>query len=486
MTITILLSFGLYLLAILAIAHFTNRGQASHESFFIAQRSAPWWVVSIGMIGDTISGVSFVSVPGMLKTSSMTYLQLCIGFFLGYIAVAYILLPLYYRLQVISIYEYLAIRFGRITYRTGAVFFLISKLFGSAAKLYLISLILQSLAFDNLGIPYPITVLGLVAIIWFYTRKGGMGTIIWTDILQTISLVVALCLIVWEVSHVLDLNLSGVWTLIQSSPYNKVFEWRDWHSSQFFWKQLLSGALIVVVMTGLDQNMMQKNLTCRSLKESQKNMLVYGFSFIPLNYLFLVLGLLLLAYAGSKGILLPQRADMILPVLASNYLGQATLICFTIGITASSFSNADSALTSLTTSACIDILGIKPQDQTGASLRTRVHAMICLVFALLILFIAQMRQSSVIDTIYMAVSYTYGPLLGLYAFGLISKQQIYDRYVPYVCLLSPILSHLLKLGLASIGYVTSYELLLFNGLITMLGLWLIRQNKSYMSNSINN
>ena len=483
MTITILLSFALYLGLIFIITWFTDKGKSDNEQFFIAGRSTPWWVVSIGMIGDTISGVSFVSVPGMLQGSSMAYLQLCFGFLLGYIAVAYILLPLYYRLKVVSIYEYLALRFGPITYKTGASFFLISKLVGSAAKLYLISLILQTLAFAHIGIPYPLTVFALVAIIWLYTRKGGMGTIIWTDILQTVSLFGALCLIIWEVSSALSLDVRGICTLVQESSYNKVFEWSDWTSSTFFWKQLLSGAFIVVVMTGLDQNMMQKNLTCRTLKESQKNMLVYGSSFIPLNYLFLVLGILLLAYASSKGISLPEKGDEILPFLASNYLGKATLICFTIGITASSFSNADSALTSLTTSACIDILGLKTDEDNSAKTRNRVHLVICIIFAGLILFISQMQQSSVLDTIYTAVSYTYGPLLGLYAFGLLTKKSISDCYAPYVCILAPILSHLLKLGLKTLGYSTGYELLLINALLTIIGLLIIQNKKTYMSNS---
>lgn len=478
MAVTILITFCAYVLAIFAITWLSKGAKAGNEAFFLAGRSTPWWVVAIGMIGDTISGVSFVSVPGMVASADMSYLQLCIGFFLGYIVVAYVLLPLYYRLGLTSIYEYLGQRFGRISYKTGASFFIISKSFGAAAKLYLISLILQSLVFEHFAIPYPLTIFGLVALIWLYTQRGGMGTIIWTDVLQTLCLVVALVLIAWQVAVQLDFDsLSEGINAIRSNPHYKVFVWDDWLSPQHFVKQLLSGAFIVIVMTGLDQNMMQKNLTCPSLGEAQKNMLTYGFGFIPLNYLFLVLGILLLIYAQSQGITLPSKGDEILPYLASHYLGKLTLICFTLGITAASFSNADSALTSLTTSVCVDLMDMKDDSPRSTLWRKWIHLAISLGFALMILFIGGMQQSSVLNTIFVAVSYTYGPLLGLYAFGLFTKLQVQDRYTPYICILAPILSHLCSLALAEWGYKTGYELLLLNGLITMLGLWLIRERK---------
>lgn len=476
MTAIILLSFLAYLLAIFVISWLSSgRNSNSNEAFYLANRSTPWWVVAIGMIGDSISGVTFVSVPGMVGAYGMSYIQLCIGFFLGYIAVAYILLPLYYRLRVVSIYEYLGQRYGRTTYRTGALFFVISKLFGAAAKLYLISLILQSLAFDALGIPYPLTVLGLVLLIWLYTRRGGMGTIIWTDVLQTISLVLALGLIIYELSAQLGLGFGDLVDLVGASEYHRIFHWQDWMSPQHVLKQILSGAFIVIVMTGLDQNMMQKNLSCRSLSEAQKNMLSYGFSFIPLNYFFLVLGILLLYYAESQGVTLPDKGDEILPYLASNYLGKSVLVFFTLGITAASFSNADSALTSLTTSVCVDLIDM-PEDQAAATRRRNwVHLGMCSLFALLVLFIGGMQQSSVLNTIFVAVSYTYGPLLGLYAYGLMCHREVRDSYTPLVCISAPLLSHLASMALASMGYNMGYELLLLNGLITMLGLWLIRR-----------
>lgn len=475
MTSLVLLSIVIYLLAIFLITRFTGNKSDGNTSFFLAGRTTPWWVVAIGMIGDSISGVTFISVPGMVRASGMSYIQLCIGFFLGYIIVAYVLLPLYYRLNVVSIYEYLGRRFGQVSYKTGAWFFFISKMFGAAAKLYLVTMILQQLAFESLGIPYPLTVFGIVSIIWLYTRRGGMGTIIWTDILQTSVLFAALLLIVYQVASTLGFDVLDIWHYVEHSPHSRVWQWADWSSSTHLVKQLVSGAFIVVVMTGLDQNMMQKNLTCRSLRDAQTNMLTYGFSFIPLNYLFLVLGILLLAYAEMYGIALPEKGDEILPLLAGQYMGGLTLICFAVGITASSFSNADSALTSLTTSCYVDILGIKAEGKDAVRKRDYLHLAVCFLFALLILFIANMQQSSVLDTIFTAVSYTYGPLLGLYAFGLLSERDVRDRLVPYVCILSPILSHFVKLGLSTIGYQTSYELLLLNGCITMVGLWLIRK-----------
>lgn len=477
-TSIILTTLVAYILAVFTVSWLSKRTSASsNDSFFLAHRSTPWWLVALGMIGDSISGVTFVSVPGMVSSSCMSYLQLCIGFFLGYIAVAYILLPLYYRLGVVSIYEYLLQRFGRVSYRTGAIFFIVSKMFGAASKLYLITLILQTLVFEHLGIPYTLTVLGIVALIWLYTERGGMATIIWTDLLQTICLLVALLLIIYKLSSAMGLDISSLWECLYSSPYAKVWVWEDWQSPQHIIKQLLSGALIVVVMTGLDQNMMQKNLTCRSLPAAQKNMLCYGFSFIPLNYLFLSLGILLLMYAQSQGIDLPTKGDEILPMLASQHLGKLVLVCFTLGIMASSFSNADSALTSLTTSVCIDLCGMRQSTASSIRVRRGIHFLICVSFALLILFISSMQQSSVLHTIFVAVSYTYGPLLGLYAFGLMSKCQIKDNLSPWVCLVAPIASHLSSLLMEYWGYRMGYELLLINGLITMFGLWLIRDKR---------
>ena len=475
----VLLTFVLYLLFLFFITWLTRR-RSSNAEFFLAGRTSPWWVVAIGMLGDSISGVTFVSVPGMVGSADMSYMQLVFGFFLGYLIVCYVLLPLYYRLRLVSIYSYLEQRFGRWSYRTGALFFLISKLFGAAAKLYLITLILQSLVFAPVGVPYSLTVAGVVGVIWLYTQRGGMGTIIWTDVLQTICLVLALIFTIYEVSTQMQLDLGGIVELVRQSPHSRIFILDDVASPLYLWKQLISGAFIVVVMTGLDQNMMQKNLSCRSLPEAQRNMLSYGFGFIPLNYLFLVLGILLLGYASARGITLPERGDEILPFLASGYLGSGVMICFTLGITAASFSNADSALTSLTTSVCTDFLGINLEDEAQtARRRWWIHLAMCVAFALMVLFIGGIQQGSLLTTIFTAVSYTYGPLLGLYAFGLLTHYAVRDRYTPYVCLLSPFVSYALAYSCELLwGYKVGYEILLFNGLFTFVGLWLLRQPRA--------
>lgn len=477
----VLLTCSLYILFLFAITWLTRR-RASNAQFFLAGRSTPWWVVAVGMLGDSISGVTFVSVPGMVGTLSMSYLQLVLGFFLGYIVIAYVLLPLYYRLQLVSIYTYLERRFGRWSYRTGAVFFLVSKLFGAAAKLFLITLILQELVFASLGVPYPVTVLGVVAIIWLYTQRGGMGTIIWTDVLQTSCLVLALILIVYQVAQRCGLDVGGIIDLVRQSPHRQIFFLEDWKSPLYFWKQLISGIFIVIVMTGLDQNMMQKNLTCRTLGEARRNMLTYGFGFLPLNALFLILGILLLHFAALHGVTLPEKGDALLPFLAGGYLGDAVLVSFTLGITAASFSNADSALTSLTTSVCTDLLGFDLDDEAKAKrherLRWWIHLGMCALFALVVLLIGELQQTSLLTTIFTAVSYTYGPLLGLFAFGLLTRRGVHDRLVPYLCLASPFVSYGVALLSESLwGYRVGYEILLFNGLFTFLGLWLLRDKR---------
>jgi SSS family transporter len=476
MSNSILIIMVAYLAIIMLISYLSGRKSSDNDTFFLANRSTPWYVVAIGMLGDSISGVTFVSVPGMVRDFDMTYMQLVMGFFVGYIVVAYVLLPLYYRLRLVSIYTYLKGRFGMHSYKTGASFFLLSKMVGASAKLYLVVLILQSLVFEQLGVPFAVTVVGLVFVIWLYTFRGGMGTIIWTDVLQTVSLLLALGLIIWQVASQMGFGVKDVVDAVQQSSHSRIFVFDDWHSRQNFFKQFFSGVFIVIVMTGLDQNMMQKNLTCRNLKEAQKNMLTYGFGFIPMNFLFLALGILLLMFASRSGIVLPTASDNILPLLASEYLGTPVLLCFTVGVVAASFSNADSALTSLTTSFCVDILGMKQgSGQQTKRLRTIVHTAVCVVFVLVILFINGMQQTNVLNTIYVAVSYTYGPLLGLFAFGLFCKRAVRDWLVPYVCVLAPVLSYLLEWTLkTAFQYQVGYEILLFNGAVTFTGLWLIR------------
>lgn len=469
--------FGILLL----IAWITGRGSSSNEAFFLGNRKSPWYIVSIGMIGASLSGVTFVSVPGMVRTIDMTYMQTVLGFFFGYILIAKVLLPLYYKLQLTTIYSYLEDRIGRRSYKTGASFFLLSKIVGAAARLYLVVLILQHYVFSTWHIPFGVTVILSIFMVWLYTYKSGIKTIIWTDTLQALCLVAMLVVIIWQVKEKMQLDVEGMIQTLQASSHFRIFEFDDWHSTQHFVKQFFSGIFITIVMTGLDQDMMQKNLSCKNLKEAQKNMYIYGFAFTPVNFLFLSLGVLLLVLAEQQQIELPVLSDDILPMFCtSGILGQSILIFFTIGIIAAAFSSADSALTALTTSFCIDILGIeKEQAQTAKRTRLLVHLLISLLFALIILAFKAINSRSVIDAIYMIASYTYGPLLGLFLFGLFTKKHPRDKYVPYICILSPLLCFLTDyLVKQYTGYTFGYEMLMLNGAITFSGLWMTKKEKS--------
>lgn len=467
--ITILVYFGV----LLTISKLTSGKHTDNDAFFRGNRQSPWYIVSFGMIGASLSGVTFVSVPGMVRYIDMTYMQTCIGFFFGYIVIAMVLLPLYYRLNLTSIYSYLGQRFGRHSYKTGASFFLLSKMLGAAARLYLVCLILQHYVFAAYGVPFAATAIGTVILIWLYTRRSGIRTIVWTDSLQTFCLLAALALIIYNVMNILDLNLSQTIDTIRNSEHSRIFVFDDWQSKQNFFKQFFSGIFITIVMTGLDQDMMQKNLSCRNLHEAQKNMYCYGISFVPVNLLFLSLGILLLIAAPQLGIELPAKGDDILPLFAAEgYLGPTVLVLFTIGIIAAAFSSADSALAALTTSFCIDILGTEKQtEQKAAATRRKVHLLICTAFVACILAFEAIGSQSVIDTIYVLASYTYGPLLGLFVFGLFTKKIPTDRFVPYVAIASPVVCYLIDWGTSTAtGYKFGYEMLMLNGLLTFMGL----------------
>ena len=463
--------FGILLL----IAWITGRKSSSNEAFFLGNRKSPWYIVSIGMVGTSLSGVTFVSVPGMVRSIDMTYMQTVFGFFFGYILIAKVLLPLYYRLQLTSIYSYLDERIGRRGYKTGASFFLLSKIVGAAARLYLVVLILQNYVFSTWNIPFGITVVISIFLVWLYTYKSGIKTIIWTDTLQALCLVAMLLVIIWQVKDKMELDFGGMVQTLRDSPHFRIFEFKDWHSTQHFVKQFFSGIFITIVMTGLDQDMMQKNLSCKSLKDAQKNMYTYGFAFTPVNFLFLSLGVLLIALASQQNITLPALNDDILPMFCtSGILGSSILIFFTIGIIAAAFSSADSALTALTTSFCVDILGIQKEEASKAK-RTRllVHLLISALFAIIILIFKAVNNRSIIDAIYIIASYTYGPLLGLFVFGLFTKKVPRDKYVPYICILSPFICYGMDYSIKQItGYTFGYEMLMVNGGLTFLGLWI--------------
>ena len=470
----ILSIIAIYFGILLLIAWITGRKSTSNDAFFLGNRKSPWYIVSIGMIGTSLSGVTFVSVPGMVRSIDMTYMQTVFGFFFGYILIAKVLLPLYYKLKLTSIYSYLGDRIGKRSYKTGASFFLLSKIVGAAARLYLVVLILQHYVFSTWNIPFWVTVIISIFLVWLYTYRSGIKTIIWTDTLQALCLVTMLVVIIWKVKDAMELDMGGMVQTLTENPHFRIFEFNDWHSTQHFVKQFFSGIFITIVMTGLDQDMMQKNLSCKSLKDAQKNMYTYGFAFTPVNFLFLALGVLLLSLASQKNIELPALNDDILPMFCtSGILGHSILIFFTIGIIAAAFSSADSALTALTTSFCVDILGVEKEEANKAK-RTRlmVHLLISALFAIIILIFKAVNSRSVIDAIYMIASYTYGPLLGLFVFGLFTKKQPRDKDVPYICILSPLIcfatDYLVK---QHTGYAFGYEMLMLNGAITFFGLW---------------
>ena len=472
-----------YFALLFAISRWTGR-RATNHTFYRGNKQSPWYLVAIGMVGASISGITFVSVPGMVNSIGMTYLQTCLGFIVGYVVIAFVLLPLYYRLNLTTIYSYLGQRIGQRAYKTGASFFLLSKMTGAAVRFYVVCWILMEVGLGGTdgiagskgsdGWLFAIVVVMMTALIWLYTRQGGIKTLVWTDVLQTICLFSALLLIIYKVVDDLGLTMSSAVTAINSSELSRVFVLDDWVSKQYFWKQFLSGAFIAIVMTGLDQDMMQKNLTCRSLRDAQKDMCTYGVAFVPANLLFLSLGVLLVMWFQQQGLSLPAKGDELLPVYVSHTssIFPLTSYIFMLGMVAAAFSSADSALTALTTSFCVDICGRADDER----LRRRVHIGMAAVFVVFIMLFRVLNSTSVIDAIYILCSYTYGPLLGLFAFGLLTKRQTNDHVVPYICVASPIACYLLDMVVGQLtGYRFGYELLMLNGLLTFCGLCLFRR-----------
>ena len=470
---SILITVIAYFAILFGISHLT-RGKSDNETFYRANRRAPWYMVAFGMVGASISGVTFISVPGMVVTSQMTYLQMCLGFIVGYIVIAFVLLPLYYRLNLTSIYAYLGERLGERSYLTGASFFLLSKMTGATVRFYVVCIILQQFVFDPAGIPFAVNVAAMVLLIWLYTRRGGIGTLVFTDSFQTLCLFTALILIIFTVISQLQFSAETATKAIASSPMSRIFVFDDWLSPHHFCKQFLSGAFIAIVMTGLDQDMMQKNLTCKTLRDAQKDMCTYGVAFVPANMLFLALGVLLTMLLGTD-----MQGDTLLPTYIQGSAGTShssllTLHLFILGIVAASFSSADSALTSLTTCYCVDIR----RQPDNVALRKKTHIAMCLFFMLFIILFRQLSSTSLIDAIYTLASYTYGPLLGLFSFGLFTKRQPDDHLAPLICIVSPAACFLLNLASQHLwDYRFGYELLVLNGLLTFLGLLLSSRYK---------
>ena len=463
----VLVTVILYFLALLLLSRLAAKG-GGNDAFFVGNRQSPWMLVAFGMVGASISGLTFIGVPGWVMSTDMTYLQMCMGFVVGYLIVAFVLLPLYYRHKLTSIYAYLNSRFGNVSYKTGASFFIFSKLLGAAAKFYIVCRILQACFADTFSVPYVVVVLLASLLIWLYTHRGGIRTLVWTDFFQTLCLLVALILILMKVVEMLDMNFSEAMIAVWNSPHSRIFEFSDIVSKQNFWKQFLSGVFVVIVMTGLDQDMMQKNLTCKDLRSAQKDMCSYGILFLPINFLFLSLGILLMFLYQNLGLPLPADGDSLLSgIVLGGAMGTACIVLFTIGVIASAFSSADSAMTALTTSFCIDILGKEHSEQT----RKRVHLFMFVAFIIITLAFNSIDSGSVMDLIYTLVSYTYGPLLGLFAFGMLTKRKPKESYVPYIAIASPVICYVIDGVVGQLcGYKFGYEILLFNGLLTFVGL----------------
>lgn len=464
-----------YFFLLILISYFTSRN-ADNKTFFTANKQSPWYLVAFGMIGASLSGVTFISVPGWVADSQFSYMQMVFGYLVGYMVIAGVLLPLYYRLNLTSIYTYLETRFGFWSYKTGAMFFLVSRTIGASFRLFLVAGVLQLAMFEEWGVPFEITVLITIVLIYIYTFKGGIKTIVWTDTLQTLFMLLSVIISITLVAGSLGLSWSGLVQTVNESQYSKVFFW-DFQSGQNFFKHFISGAFIAIVMTGLDQDMMQKNLTCRTLKDSQKNMIWFSVVLIGVNLLFLFLGALLYIYAENQGIQLPENTDDLYPLLALKHFDVLAGVVFLLGITAAAYSSADSALTALTTSFCVDFLNFEKKAHQGQK-RTRmmVHVGFSVLLFTVILIFKAINNSAVISAVFTVAGYTYGPLLGLYTFGLFTKRVVKDKLVLPLCILTPICCYIIDAFASNLGFEFGFFILIVNGFLTFLGLWIISRS----------
>lgn len=470
-----------YSILLFAVTWYTSRG-ATNESYYVGNRSSKWYLVAYGMIGASLSGVTFISVPGAVGISQFAYLQVVLGYLLGYLVIAYLLLPLYYRLNLTSIYSYLQQRFGNFSYRTGAFFFILSRTVGAAFRLYIVVNVLQTFVFDDMHIPFFVTVAVFIGLILLYTYQGGVKTIVYTDTLQTTFMLLSVVLSIYFVTTELHLNFGDVADRVSNSGYGKVFFGEDWKLKSFFPKQFFGGMFIAVAMTGLDQEMMQKNISCKTLGEAQKNVITFSTVMLIVNVLFLVLGALLYIYAKEASVPLLTDAkgkiisDNVFPTIALHHFGTVSGIFFIIGLISAAYPSADGALTALTSVFCIDFLGLKDDLQKTEEEKKKIRYIVHFSFAGLLLMVIVIfklvNNDAVINNLFTWAGYTYGPLLGLYSFGLFTKKQVKDRFVPLVCILSPVLCIILNANSASLlgGYLFGFEMLIVNGLITFLGL----------------
>ncbi len=476
--LTVILVIAAYFCLLLLISYFTSR-KADNESFFIGNRRSPWFIVAFGMISALLSGVTFISVPGWVKDSQFSYMAIVLGYLVGYAIIAHILLPLYYKLKLTSIYTYLQSRYGNFSYKTGASFFLLSRIIGASFRLFLVANVLQITIFSELNVSFEVTVVITILLIWLYTYKGGIKTIIWTDCLQTLFMLTAAGFTIYYICKQLGIGAGEAIDQISDSHLSKIFYFEDWNDPRHFVKQFISGAFISIVMTGLDQDMMQKNLSCRSLKDAQKNVYFFSFALVPVNLLFLCLGALLIIFAQSNGISIPSQGDDLFPLIATQgHLPVVVSVFFIIGLVAAAYSSADSALTALTTSFTVDILNAQRYSEKKLrKTRKSVHVFISVLLAIVIIIFNAINDESVISALFKIAGYTYGPLLGLYSFGLFTRYQVKDKWVPAIAILSPVICFFISKNSAQWfnGYEFGFELLLLNGIITFAGLLMAKK-----------
>jgi len=465
--------------ALLTLVSYITGKEDNNKVFFKANKNSNWLIVAFGMVGASLSGVTFISVPGWVEDTQFTYFQVVLGYLVGYLFVATILLPIYYRLGLTSIYEYLDQRFGKNSYLVGSVFFLISRVLGASFRLFLVAIVLQEFVFDSMKIPFEITVIFSILLIWLYTKRGGIKTIVWTDTIQTTFMILAVILSIIYINKSLDWSITEFLYSSDIKEYNRIFVMDNFLERNYFWKHFIGGAFITICMTGLDQDMMQKNLTCRNIDEAKKNMVLFSFILVFVTFLFILLGALLYIYAYKSNISIPTNSDLLFPKISlEGGLGQFVGITFILGLIAAAYSSADSALTSLTTSFCIDILKInKLSEERQIKIRKQTHIWMSLTLIVVVIIYRYVLDRNVIDSLLIVAQYTYGPLLGLFAFGIFTKFQIDDKKVYYVVIINMILIIILgNIDSSSIGgYSIGYELLPINGLLNFIGLYLIRR-----------
>lgn len=474
--ITVIAIIGAYFALLILISFLTGKDD-SNAAFFSGKKQSPWFVVAFGMIGASLSGVTFISVPGWVATSQFSYMQMVMGYMAGYLVIATVLMPLYYRLNLTSIYGYLEQRFGFWSYKTGAFYFLLSRVIGASFRLYLVAIALHIAVFEPMNLPFWLAVLVAVLLIWVYTFRSGIKTIIWTDTLQTAAMLLAVIVTIFVIKDSMDWGFGEMTTAISNSNYSQWFFLDDWNDSKHFVKQFLAGMFITISMTGLDQDMMQKNLSCKNIGEAQKNMFWFSTVLIGANLLFLSLGAMLYLYAAHIDFDMSIVGDKLYPALAlGGELGSLAGVLFIVGLVAAAYSSADSALTALTTSFCVDFLGMgtvdKPSDK---NVRKAVHIGFSLLLFVVIMIFKSVNDDSVISELFKVAGYTYGPLLGLYAFGLFTKRAVKDSWVPVVAIIAPLACYVLQQNSESWfnGYSIGFELLLINGVLTTFLLFLI-------------